>query len=254
MSLNLTEDLYVDLNGYTMSGTIVTNGYKIYGMDSTTDAYTCDSMGYFQCVDENGEEIMPVTQFKTTEELTGSVRRYLSIETEQGYTFHRFYLGVTAASLKPSVTGVGYKAIFCGDDMVKSQLDDQNAFGYSLQLAGGRKMTMFKDADSFVSGRTVTLRLNRYDVQNYGETALNASVCLQLADGTVIESALHTQTMRSMIESINAAVEAYTEEQLEAIREMIDLNPIMNNWQIENLLDRSGVDIPVEDNPEGGLW
>ena len=68
---SLSEDLYVDLNGYDLNGVIKTNGYAVYGMDSTTVEYECDSVGYFSCVDEHGAAIVPQRHVKTEKAMTG---------------------------------------------------------------------------------------------------------------------------------------------------------------------------------------
>ena len=182
--MELTQDLYVDLNGYTMSGTIKTNGYKIYGMDSATDHYSSDHMGYFRCVDAQGNSIVPQTHVKS--EHTGTVKRYMSVPGENGYSFHRFYLGITHVNLKTSTTGMGFKAVFYADDMVKGMLDAQNAFGYTMQLEGAMPLRVYKPAAAFFSGKAVTLRINGFDVERFGEVPLHARVMLRLQDGTCI--------------------------------------------------------------------
>ncbi len=230
---SLGQDLYVDLNGYDLSGVIILNSYKIYGIDSATDGYVCEEMGYFSCVDENGNAIVPERHFKGTKEQIGAIKRYMTIPTENGYTFHRFYLGVTHMSLKPGVIGFGYKAVFAGDDMVKAQLDENEAFGYSLQLEGFDAVSAFKSRDSFVSGKAVALRLNDYDVDNYGQTSLSAKVLLKLSDGTVIESGEVVASMRHMLESLNSTM--LTPAQLTAIRTMIEKYPIIKSWDTESL-------------------
>ena len=75
VDLSLTQDLYVDLNGYSMNGTIQTNGFKVYGMDTSTDNYTCGNMGYFSCVDAEGNAIVPESNVKT--DLSGEFMRYI---------------------------------------------------------------------------------------------------------------------------------------------------------------------------------
>lgn len=233
LNLSLTNDLCIDLNGYTLTGTITTNSYTLYGMDSTTDNYTCENIGYFNCVDENGEALVPVAHFKS--DITGSAKRYMAIKDENGYSFHRFYLGITHMNMKPTITGIGYKAVFYGDDMVKAQLDEISAFGYTLQLGNYSPKTACKGRDSFVSGKTITLRINNFDVEEYGETPLYASVMLQLSDGTVIETEAVSITMRSMLETINARYTAFTAAQLSAIKTMIEKYAIIKEWDTKNL-------------------
>lgn len=224
--LCLTEDLYIDLNGFDLSGMIALNGHKVYGMDSTTNEYTCANMGYFNCVDENGNAITPESLYTATD-----AKRYMAIETESGYTFHRFYLGITKLSLDPSVVGFGYKAEFYADEMVQTQID---AIGYNLWLTEDRvidRTTAFKN--------TLTLRLINFDVENYGETPVHACATVTLKDGTVIESATASCSMRQMVERIN---ESYTEldaDKLFAVENMIADHVPMQDWLVENVYKKS---------------
>jgi len=226
----LTGDLYLDLGGFRATGTIKTNGFAVYGMDSATDAYSCETMGSFSCVDENGTPIVPQRHFKDS-----SSKRYLTVETEDGYTFHRFYLGITHVSLAPSVTGFGYKAVFYGDDMVMAQLDGDAAFGFALQLEGRHSVTRFKTRDALASGEPVSLRLRDYDIENFGEAPLYARVMLTLSDGTVIESAQTATTMRTMLETLNDRYSTLSQGQREAIAAMIEAHACIRNWDVDHL-------------------
>ncbi len=237
---SISKDVYIDLNGYDLSGKIETNGYKIYGMDSTTNEYTCDGIGYFSCVDRDDSTIVPETHFKSG--LTGDVKRYMTVKTEDGYSFHRIYLAVTHMSLRPGITSVGFKAAFYGDSMVVAALDQAQAFGYTMGLAENTPVTVYKGADSFVSGKAVTLRIDNYDIENYGETALTASVMLKLQDGTVIRSNESTMTMRGMIEQLNEDPSQLTEVQKNNILALIEKNPIMKTWDIQNLYNEQSDD------------
>lgn len=229
----LSADLYIDLNGYNLSGTIAANGYKVYGMDSATDGYTCDSIGYFNCVDENGNAVVPEHHFKGN--LTGSVKRYMAIEDEKGYSFHRFYLAVTHMNIRPTVTGVGYKAVFYGDAMVAAELDAENAFGFTLSLEGGKSVTGSKARAEFASGKELSLRVEHFDVERFGENDLSVSVWLKLQDGTVISTDVYAASMRDMLEQISANYSALTREQLTLLKTMIEANPIMKTWSVDNL-------------------
>ncbi len=223
----LTKDLYVDLNGYDLTGTMALNGYSVYGLDSAADGYICDGVGYFNCVDENGRQITPVTHCKY------GTKRYLSIKSEEGFSFHRFYLGITHMTLKPNTDGVGYKAVFCGDEQVRRQLD---SYGYTLQLGNFTPKTVYKSADDFVSGKTLTLRIDNFDPEKYGETHLYAGVFLKLKDGTVIESSTCTMTLRGLAEQLNEKADDLTPIQKQAIAAMIARHKIMETWKTENLL------------------
>jgi len=239
VNLSLDKDLYVNLNGFDMTGTIITNGYKVYGIDATTDGYTCEEIGYFNCVDSEGNAVVPENNHKSN--ITGAIKRYLTIQTEEGYSFHRIYTGITHKSLRPGVTGVGYKAIFGGDEMVQAQLDSASGFGYSLWLTKENVVSRGMEKAKFVpgsDGNVQTLVLKNFDVTNYGEAPVYATVWLKLADGTVIESAEYSYTMRSLIEQINDNYTIFNETQLTAVRDLIEREPTMQTWRVENLFSQ----------------
>ena len=227
--VTLEKDLYIDLNGCDLTGTVDTNGFDIYGMDSVTDKYSSDGMGLFLCVSGDGATVEPLLHHKS--DITGTVKRYMTVQTEEGFSFHRFYLGITHMTLRPTVSGVGYKAVFYGDDLVQSMV---NSFGYSLCLEGGKTVEATMPGTEFESGKTVTLRIDQFDAQNYGETNLHASAKLQLQDGTVIESTTCTMTLRGLMEQLNNV--SLTDQQREAIAQMIEAQPIIKTWDVENLV------------------
>lgn len=239
VDVELGFDLYIDLGGYDLSGTIKTNGYKIYGMDRTTDGYTCENIGYFNCTDENGAAIVPVKHFRTS--LSGTAKRYLTIADESGYSFHRFFVGVTNASIKPSVDGMGFKGQFCGDSMVISQLDATKPVGFSMSLAGMPAVSITKD--SVTSGQTICLRIENFDVENYGETKIHASMTMQMADGSVIESLEVAYSLRDVVERAGKII--WPGEINFAMYDMVSRNPAMKQWELGTF---------DEFNPGGTEW
>lgn len=181
--------------------------------------------------DENGNAVAPEVHVKTA--VTGAIRRYLAIKTADGYSFHRFYMGVTNQSVRPKTVGVGFKAVLYGDDMVAAQL---KSYGFTMQLGTFTPKSVKKDGEDFESGKTVSLLISHYDVEAYGETQLQASVMVELADGTVIESDASTMTMRSMIEQIDRSYTSFTAQQLQLLQEMLQQYEAVKNWNISNLL------------------
>lgn len=224
LKVSLQQDLYVDLNGYDLTGTMITNGYKIYGMDSTTDQYTCDRLGAFLCVDADGEAVIPETLHTTADGL-----RYITLLTDTGYTFHRFYAGITHTTLVPSVTGFGYRAQFYGDEMVQEKIA---SVGYRLWLEEGAVVSRTLPFQNHLS-----LRLNHYDVVGYGTTPVNACAIICLVDGTVLESATASYSMRQMVEQINAEAYQYERAVLKKVEQMIHANPVMESWSVADILN-----------------
>jgi len=188
VALTLDRDLYVDLNGFRLTGTIATNGFAIYGMDTSTDSYSCAQIGSFSCVDETGNPLVPQKYFTANAIIAGREKQYLTICTDGSYSFHRFYMGITHMSLSCADMGLGYKATIWGDAMVLAQLDSEQGFSFWLQLEGNRPVGSHFQREQLVSGQSVSLRIRNFDVDNYGEARLSAIVSIKLADGTVIDS------------------------------------------------------------------
>ena len=224
---SLQQDLYVDLDGYSLMGTIITNGYKIYGMDSSTDSYEVDNSGTFCCVDENGAPVVPEPYVKT--DLSGQVKRYMTVWENEFYTFQRMYLGITNICLAPADTGVGFKAEFYGCPAVLQQVQ---SVGYRLWLAEGNPIS--RTADGF--RQSLSLRLKNFDAVLYGQTPVYATVFVTMADGTVLETAEHSVTLRGAVESVNKNAGAYSDVQLDAVLVMLQAHPVMQTWDVGNLL------------------
>ena len=225
VSATLQQDLYIDLNGFDLSG-VLSGGYKIFGMDSTTDRYDGQNVGVFSCTDENGQMLIPRRHCKV------DTKRYMAVQEEGGYSFHRFYMGVTHMTLRPGQQGVGFKAVFYGDEAVRSQI---SATGYQVILGENTPKSQWKDG-AFESGKTISLVICNYDAQNYGETVLTAQLCLELTDGTVIESSSATLTLRSLLEQLNKTPEIMTDTQRTRLAQWADQCPILRLWAIENLV------------------
>ncbi|MBE6982585.1 MAG: hypothetical protein E7437_09765 [Ruminococcaceae bacterium] len=232
VTLNLTKDLYIDLNGCDLSGVITTNGYAVYGMDSTTEEYTCANMGVFSCVDEEGNAIVPVRQFKS--DITGRILRYMTIEAEAGYTFHRYYLGITKVSVRTGDTGFGYKAMVCGDEMVLSQIE---SFGFRLNLSGNDTVVT-KTVTEVEMGREYSLLLKNFDIAKYGTTQVNAEVFLNLKDGNTVTSSSVSYSMMTMLQKICTLLAKFEDSQVAALKAMCQpYAEIMKNWDIDALVN-----------------
>lgn len=222
----ITKDLVIDLAGYSICGVIDTRGNAVYGMDSTTDSYDCEGMGYFDCLDGYASPLVPVSAFRT--EVTGAVRRYMSIYTIEGYTFHRFWLGITHVNLKPVKNAFGYRANFYGDRLVRSEVTQ---VGYRIWLTDGQSQSRY--LSNFRS--EVTLRLTGINVTRHGETPINACVFLTMADGTVVESGTVSRTVRQLLEQVNDSWSCFSRAQQFALQDLANRCPVIKTWDTENM-------------------
>lgn len=243
---SLEQDLYLDMNGCDLNGVIRTNGYRVYGMDCATDDYDCSVMGSFSCEDEDGTTIVPESFVKTDAAITGSVRRYMTIVVDGCYTFHRFYLGITHASLKPNTAGFGYKALFCADELVLEQLNKEQTFGYSLRLGNYMPVSAHLPLGAVKPNEAVTLRINNWNIEDHGQTALAACVFLNFKDGTTIYSTEYSTTLRQQVEAVNVSYKSFTAAQLNAVRALIEQHPVMKSWDVSNFysLSYAFTDVP----------
>ena len=149
---------------------------------------------------------------------TDATRRYLTIQEDGAYSFHRFYMGITKISIKPADVGVGYKATFVASDHVKAHLSAGNAYGYSMWLEGGAKLRKGLSADTLVGTKEVTLRISKFlstglsaeENSARAETPIYASVYVRLKDGTVVETDSVCYTFREMTEKANESYESFS--------------------------------------------
>ena len=232
-SITIAKDLYIDLNGYNMTGIItVKSGATLYGMDSATDDYNCAD-GYGKISNITGSY---APHHKS--DVTGSTKRYLTIKEGNEISFHRLFLGVVYMSLQPSSDGMGYKAIYAGDQMVVAQLDEEKAYGFKLCLEGGEPISVFNNKERFVSGRKVNMIISNYNIEKYGQTNLSAQVILHFKDGTLIESTQVSTSMRSLLENLNTNTSSLSQKQFAALLEMLLRHPIIKAWKTEMLYNK----------------
>ena len=226
---NITSDMTVegdsvlDLNGKVLTGDLSGTG-TLYGMDSATDSYSASTgriTGKVTCA--------LASNYKDAETL----KRYLAVKDDKGYTFHRFYMGITHINLRPDSDGIGYKAVFYGDEAVQRQIA---SYGYNLWLGTSEKKLTARRDGAFTSGQALTLLVQNYDVKKHSQTDLNGSLFVTLQDGTIIESSTYSITLRSLMEQLNSKADSLTSNQLSAVQAMIARHEsIMSAWNIENL-------------------
>ncbi|MBE6981515.1 MAG: hypothetical protein E7437_04235 [Ruminococcaceae bacterium] len=247
-SAQVNSNLYLDLNGHSIGGILtVAEGMTLYGVDSTTNDYDC-SDGYGTIAGVVGNVAL---QHKSEKDgALGRILRYLTYtDPETGaVSFHRIYLGITKVTIRPGKSGVGYKAIFGGDEIVKSMLDEENAFGYRLQL-DGQDNVVSRDGtrEEFITGgegTNVGLVVSNYDME-YADKKLTAWVTLTLADGTeittdneVITSSRYEYTFKDILKKVDEQIDLYSQEQLEGLKNMISsIADQLQEWGFTNLYD-----------------
>ncbi len=158
----------------------------------------------------------------------GPIVGYDEVQVYVNGQFHSLTAAMTKLSLKPSVTGFGYKAEFTADETIQSMIVGQ---GYSLwmheDVVISRTVSDFRDA--------LTLRLQNFDIENYGSTKVNAKVFVKLSNGLVIETETVSYSMQDMVELIDANITNFSDEQIQAVKTMLAGYTAPSNWSIPNL-------------------
>lgn len=130
-NINITKDIYLDLNGCTVTGYFNMGGYKLYGMDSTTDNYDGTKAG--KIVGKVTGTVAPTYQ------TPGDTNdRYVAIQglEEDGRTenlsFHHFNISVTGYrfELAAPECALFFIGKFQGDEAAKKYL---TSLGFTLK-------------------------------------------------------------------------------------------------------------------------
>lgn len=148
--INAQRDLYLDLNGYTVTGDFTMNGNTLYGMDSTTDGYDGTNAGKI---------VGSVVPYNKITYQTGNpgdaYKRYVGILREENDTqtlsFHRFNISVTGYRFELAAPQCAL--IFCGkfqgDDAAKGYL---KSLGFTLTGNNGPVSKSSKMSDALRDG------------------------------------------------------------------------------------------------------
>ena len=123
--LTASKDVVIDLNGKAVQKLTMADGTKASLIDSTTNDYDCTG-GY--------GTIAVVGQYDAYYEdsTSGSLKRYVVIPELGGtVSAHRVYMAINYKTLRPANCGVGFKAIFAGDQAVAD-----SGITYGIQLSG----------------------------------------------------------------------------------------------------------------------
>lgn len=129
------KSLYLDLNGRTVTGDIsVTDNHKLYGMDSATDEYDGTSAGKI-----DGKVTGTVAPVFETKLKANEDHRYVSIQSGNSYSFHRFNISVTGYrfELAAPECALFFIGKFQGDDAAKNHL---TSLGFTLTDKNGNQL------------------------------------------------------------------------------------------------------------------
>ncbi len=112
--VTVNKDVYVDLNGFSITGTISGNGI-MYCMDSATADFTVADGIYGRVVKAANVKPVPGGYSWCPEQ-------YWMVEEQGTLTFHCVVPQIQSMALRPRETGVYFLSEFSGDEMVQEQV------------------------------------------------------------------------------------------------------------------------------------
>lgn len=234
-NVTVSKTVILDLNGFCVDGAIsVDTGCTLYCMDSQTDDYTV----------EDGKGYGKITGGSSGIQAQDG---YMLITEDDGISFHRITLQLTAMSLRATETGIYFKSDFQGDERIA---DNVKAFGVALSVRGiptednlmqDCKRTVFTDfrADNTTSTLlTGVMKLVNPDWINEENANFNiyGRPYIQTPKGELIFGAAVARTFKQQVETIDTMWNNLSASQKNAIAEMFrKYDSVMESWNIPNL-------------------
>jgi len=222
-AITISGDVIIDLAGNNLSSVTVESGN-------------------LQLIDTVGNGTANVTGVvKTFTEEDG--KNYLVVGENGVYSAHAYSIAITHISLDPAKDALGYKAQVCGDEVVRSHVQN---IGFNLWLDGGKVKTYEKEAAN------VTLRLKNILANKGGEMNINATAFVTLALGEETSTKTwpqQTTTMKQTLQLVNAAWADYTQTQRNAVKALCDqYYATVSAWELDNIYSVS------EDGTVNGVY
>lgn len=167
--VTIGENVYLDLAGHTLDGTVTITDGTLYGMDSTTDNYNGEKAGTITTVTGTPEAVFQTDDIKSDD--ANKYYRYVAIpDNDGGYSFHRFNISVTGYRFELATNtpecALFFIAQFRGDEAVLEYLqslgitltENNQAFSDSVQIADGADSPMLNKTDNGYSFEAYLLR------------------------------------------------------------------------------------------------
>ncbi len=246
--VTVEKDLSIELNGKKIDGTVtVVDGCTLYGADASTDDYTVeDGEGYIKikvvCEGDGKVEGMPASLANDG---------YLAVVEGEYVSFHRVNLQINYMTLRAKDTGVYFKSVFAGDELVAQNV---KSFGIVMSVVGEpteedlkadtgySTFTGFEAGVNFNDATSTLLKgiMKRSNAKLINKRNANMPVYgrayVQLEDGTYMLGTTVVRTFREQVEGADAIWDTLSVEQKDDVVAMYkDFEEIMTTWEIPNI-------------------
>lgn len=267
--ITITQDTYIDLNGYDIGSADVTSG-TLFMYDSQTDDFTVeDGRGYGKLLASNGDiKALP------SGELFKNGYLMIQHEDDNSVSFHRLSVDTTGVSLRATDiakngAAVYYQSGFGGDEVIQANV---KAFGIAM---GAGKTPDFRvntytrttDMTKWESGKLNTFNGtllknimktgNSYTVNNKNSsTQVYSQAYIELNDGTRIMGGSYKLSLKQILEGtptttgVDGLWETLGDNKKQPVIEMFNaFQNVMGSWKIPYIKHEiTGEEIPFEDD------
>ena len=245
-AVTVDEDVYVDLNGCSVTGVVKVTAGTLYCMDSATDDYDVSDGVYGKLTDVTGSvEGIP-------EESALTENGYLKITEGKTVSFHCVDLTLTTVTLRAvnndvCAPGIYYKGNFKGDGMVAEEVE---SFGVALSvnempnatnLDSKCKYSAFTNFASGAEGNMKNgtllsgiMKPGNVDLVNYrnANMPVYGRAYIRTEEGCLFGSGV-SRSLRQVIEAADNRFAAYDEEkQAQLIETYISYYSVLKNWNV----------------------
>lgn len=125
-NVNISRNVYLDLNGFDVTGKVTVTAGTLFCMDTQTDDYTVnDAAGYGKLTDVSGSVA------GVPEEAACAEDGYLMVKEGTAVSFHRVNLQIQAMTLRADKAGVYYNSHFAADEIAAGHI---KSFGIALSV------------------------------------------------------------------------------------------------------------------------
>ena len=233
-------DLYLDLNGKTLSGNITVNNGTLKAFDSKTADYDVSDGVY-------GKITGTVTGNIARSFVNGDDQRYLVIKTDEGYSAHRIYLAVTHSVLDSNnFSAMNYKTVFMCDEVIAKLVSD---YGVTVKAEEEGSYSYFLnssvaiDAWDGMKNNEKTTAIKNFliagDAENEkrAETSIQVNAYITLKDDIAgnVTSAPKTRSLKQMVEGVLATqwdsqLFGFQKKTLRQVYDIYNTGGFMNRW------------------------
>ena len=248
--VTVSKDLYLDLNGNTITGTVtVTEGAVLYGMDSQTDDFTVeDTEGYGKLTVAGKGEVKGLPEESAFAEFG-----YLKVEEKDGISFHAVDLRLTAMSLRSESTGVYYKSKFAGDELVAEQVLEYGVALSASTIPTEKTMDVYckrsvlknfkaggmdEDATSTLLKDILLEKNSTSTNQRYAKIPIYGRAYILTEDGFMF-GAYAKRSFKEQVEMVDEKLETIEQDKQTAFMTMYEtFRQVLRQWDVPNVIAR----------------